>query len=170
MICFFSKSPTVKKEHLKYFCCNYFVPVILFLVQQCFLSSAAECCSKHLSSWTYNPVTIPRFQILACIIYLPLICSFQLNVVLASKSLWKMPFLKNLSSKLDLFPMCPCVSALCFQFRLDSFSWLDYIERKLLNLWLSWGFPPFHQLLYMVPSYLMSLLWSVQVLNLRWSG
>lgn len=126
---FFSKSPTMKKEHLKYFCCNYFVAVILLLVQQWFLSSA----SKHLSSWTYNPVTIPRFQILACI-YLPLICSFQLNVVLVSKSLWKMPFFKNQSSKLDPYPMWPCVSALCFQFRLDSFSWLDYIEHKLVNL------------------------------------
>ena len=121
----------MKNEHLKYFCYNYFVAVILLLVQQWFLSSAAECCSKHLSSWTYNPVTIPRFQILACIIYLPLICSLQLNVVLVSKSLWKMPLFKNLSSKLDLFPMCPCVSALCFQFRLDSFSWLDHIVRKL---------------------------------------
>jgi hypothetical protein len=119
----------MKKEHLKYFCCNYFVAVILLLVQQWFLSSA----SKHLSSWTYNPVTIPRFQILACI-YLPLICSFQLNVVLVSKSFWKMPFFKNQSSKLDPYPMWPCVSALCFQFRLDSFSWLDYIEHKLVNL------------------------------------
>lgn len=84
---FFSKSRTVEKECLKYFCCNYFVAVILLLVQQWFLSSAAECCSKHLSRWTYNPghcTQISDFSLQ----YLSLANLFlQLNVVLVFQSL-----------------------------------------------------------------------------------